>query len=79
MTTFLLSGQGELGNCFTYAGKTDSASGGSLEVIPYFNLLIGRFVATNIFSATGDTCVITDYQPNIENPEQGGTFTLGGF
>ncbi|GGA56014.1 hypothetical protein [Okeania sp. KiyG1] len=75
----LLSGKGDLGECFTYGGKTDSVSGGTLEVKPYYNLLVGRFTATNTFSGFGDTCIITDYQPNTETPEQGGTFTLGGF
>ncbi|MEM8568921.1 MAG: hypothetical protein AAGF85_20855 [Bacteroidota bacterium] len=64
---------------FTYGGKTDSALGGEIIVKPTLELFVGRFVAKNNFSGVGDTCVITDYQPNIDNPEQGGTFTLKGF
>ncbi|NES64183.1 MAG: hypothetical protein F6K24_02405 [Okeania sp. SIO2D1] len=72
-------GYSGLSTVFTYGGKTESASGGELKVKPRFDLLAGRFVARNSFSESSDTCIITDYQPNVDNPEQGGTFTLGGF
>ena len=86
LNTFLLKSFGSylatsriLGKLFTYGGKTNSALGGELVVIPTFELLVGRFVARNNFSNVGDTCIITDYSPNLENPGKGGTFKLRGF
>ncbi|MGB3511501.1 MAG: hypothetical protein WBA93_20140 [Microcoleaceae cyanobacterium] len=75
----LLSGQGDLGKLFNYMGKTDSSTGGELVVKPYYDSMVGRFTATNSFSGKGDTCIITDYQPNLQFLKEGGTFTLRGF
>ena len=74
-----LSGPEGFSKIFTYGGKTATASGGDLIVKPKFDLFAGRFVATNSFSGISDTCIITDYQPNTQDPKQGGNFTLGGF
>jgi hypothetical protein len=75
----LISGEGELGACFVHAASISSITGGQLKIKPDIGFNICRFVATNPFSEKGDTCVITGYTPNAENPQQGGTFTLGGF
>lgn len=75
---FINSGEG-MGKIFKYGGKTSAATGGELIVKPKFDMFAGRFVAVNSFSNTSDTCIITDYQPNTNDPKQGGTFTLGGF
>lgn len=63
---------------FKYGGKTSASTGGELKIKPQLDMVAGRFVAHNNFSGGSDTCVITSYQPNINNPKQGGTFTLGG-
>ncbi len=53
---------------FGYGGTTDAATGGELIVKPKFDLFAGRFIARNDFSGYSDTCLITNYQPNINEP-----------
>ncbi|MDJ0553509.1 MAG: hypothetical protein QNJ68_03535 [Microcoleaceae cyanobacterium MO_207.B10] len=60
-------------------GKTATAAGGSLTIKPYFDSMVGRFIAKNNLTGSSDTCIITGYQPNLQDLKQGGTFTLGGF
>jgi hypothetical protein len=75
----LISGEGDLGDCFTHAVLIPGITGGRFTVSPDFGFNICRFVTRNPFSGKGDTAIITGYTPNETNPLQGGTFTLGGF
>jgi hypothetical protein len=75
----LISGEGELGDCFTHAALIPGITGGTLTVTPDFGFNICRFVCTSSLSGMGDTCVIQSYVPNETNPQQGGTFVLSGF
>ena len=75
----LISGQGELGKAFKHAALVPGIAGGELKLKPDFGFNIGRFVGVSSFAEAGDTLVVTGYTPNSQNPEQGGTFTLGGF
>ena len=78
LSDFIRSPNG-FGGIFDHVKKLDDSSGGEIIIKPKFNFLAGRFVAKQRFWGMKDTCIITDYQPNIDNPEQGGTFTLGGL
>ena len=68
-----------LGSIFKYRAETSTAAGGEINFRPDFPLFLARFVALNTASNIYDTCIVTGYKPNTENPAQGGTFTLGGF
>jgi hypothetical protein len=75
----LISGEGDLGDCFTHAVLIPGITGGTFTIKPDFGFNVCRFVVRNPFSGKGDTAIITGYTPNETNPQQGGTFTLGGF
>lgn len=75
----LISGNGELGTCFTHAALMPSITNGTFTLNPDIGFNICRFVCSSSVSGTSDTCVIQSYTPNETNPQQGGTFTLSGF
>ena len=68
-----------MGTIFKFVAKSANPEGGVITFKPDFPLIIGRFIAKNPETGSSDTCIITKYKPNIDNPEQGGTFTLKGY
>lgn len=63
----------------TKGGWAGNVETNKIKLQPTMTSYIGRFAAKSLTTGAYDTCIISGYAKNQNNPYQGGTFTLQGF